>query len=179
VSSDALNRTHARTDLPIRLLGIYLNDHLAGATSGVELARRTASAHRGGAAGPVLERIAAEITEDRNALLDIMIALDIPVRRYKVYAGWATEKAGRLKFNGRIRERSPLSGVVEFEALWLGVHGKLAAWKVLRDLAERDGRLDTGRLDQLIARARRQTETLDRLRTRTAAEVFRTGSPGS
>src|SRR6266516_2436775 len=36
------------------LLGIYLNDHLAGATGGPELARRVAASHRGprvGAAG--------------------------------------------------------------------------------------------------------------------------------
>jgi hypothetical protein len=58
------------------------------------------------------------------------------------------------------------------------VHGKLAAWRALRDLATRDGRLDAGRLDELIARAGRQAETLERLRSRTAAEVFRTGVPG-
>jgi hypothetical protein len=42
----------------------------------------------------------------------------------------------------------------------------------LRTLAERDGRLDTGRLDQLISRARRQAEVLEGLRRRMAVEVF-------
>jgi hypothetical protein len=36
------------------LLGIYLNDHLAGATGGLELARRVAGSHRGPAADGAL-----------------------------------------------------------------------------------------------------------------------------
>ena len=35
-------------------LGIYLNDHLAGATAGVELARRTAAAQHAKPAGAAL-----------------------------------------------------------------------------------------------------------------------------
>jgi hypothetical protein len=80
------------------LLGIYLNDHLAGSTLGVSLARRmAASAGPGSERSTVLSRLATEITEDRSALLQIMATLDIPVRRYKVFAAWAGEKAGRLK----------------------------------------------------------------------------------
>ncbi|HEY5356166.1 MAG TPA: hypothetical protein VIJ82_00465 [Streptosporangiaceae bacterium] len=55
-----------------------------------------------------------------------MHLLGIPVRTYKVYAGWLAEKAGRLKFNGRLRARSPLSNLVELELLRLGVEGKAA-----------------------------------------------------
>src|SRR5437660_983467 len=52
------------------LLGIYLNDHLAGATGGVELARRSAAAHQGGEAGAALGRLASDVAMDRAALLD-------------------------------------------------------------------------------------------------------------
>ncbi len=154
------------------LLGVYLNDHLAGATGGLELVRRAAGAHRGSTTGHVLERYVAEIAEDREALLDMMRALGVPVRRYKVIAGWAGEKLGRLKRNGTLLERSPLSSVVELEALQLGVEGKVSGWRTLRAVAEHDSRLDAKRLDDLLSRARRQAETLEELRTRTAAEVF-------
>jgi hypothetical protein len=80
------------------LLGIYLNDHLAGATGGVELVRRAARGCRDSETGGALDALAAEIAEDRATLLDIMAALGVSPRRYKVYAAWAGEKVGRLKF---------------------------------------------------------------------------------
>src|SRR6185312_11291302 len=114
------------------MLGIYLNDHLAGATAGTELAHRTARSHRDGQNGATLRRLAAEIAQDRAALLDIMTGLDVKVRRYKVSAAWIGEKAGRLKFNGRLFARSPLSNLEELEMLRLGVEGKAAGWRTLR-----------------------------------------------
>jgi hypothetical protein len=160
--------TTGRTVADTGLLGIYLNDHLGGATGGLELARRAAKSQRGRPAGPKLERLSGEIAEDRDALRDIMAALNVPVRHYKVYAAWAGEKAGRLKFNGQLSGRSPLSDLVELEMLRLGVEGKAAAWSTLRQLADGDERLDADRLDDLIARAHRQSETLEDLRAQTA-----------
>lgn len=154
------------------LLGIYLNDHLAGATGGLELFRRAARAQRGTETGDVLEQYTAEVAEDRAALLEMMRDLGVPVRQYKVYGAWVAEKVGRLKLNGRFRERSPLSSLVELEALWLGVEGKASGWRTLRIVAERDGRLDALRLDGLLDRARRQADTLEELRVRTAQELF-------
>lgn len=162
-------------DIDQEMLSIYLNDHFGGSVVGVELARRTASAHRGTESGPDLERIAGEIAEDREALKDIMAALDIPIRQYKAIGGWVVEKAGRLKPNGRLLTRSPLSNLVELEGLLLGVEGKGAGWRALRALAEHDSRLDTTQLDTLIARARSQADTLEQLRMRAAAEAFGLG----
>ena len=42
-------------------LAIYLNDHLAGATAGTDLARRAASSNRDTAYGRVLAEVAEEI----------------------------------------------------------------------------------------------------------------------
>ena len=90
------------------MLGIYLNDHLAGATAGTGLAHRMARSHGDGQDGSTLRRLAAEIAQNRAALPDIMAALGIKVRRYKVSAAWIGEKARRLKFNGRTERRSCL-----------------------------------------------------------------------
>ena len=157
------------------LLGIYLNDHLAGAIAGMGLARRmAASAEPGTERAAVLSRLAGEITTDRAALLRIMAALGIPVRGYKVFAAWAGERAGRLKLNGRLVTRSPLSDLEETEMLRLGVDGKAAGWRTLRALAERDDRLDAGRLDDLLARAGRQSRELESLRVSTAEQLLAT-----
>jgi hypothetical protein len=154
------------------LLGIYLNDHLLGATSGLELVRRMAGTHHGSPTGPTLRRLATEIAEDRTALLDIMRTLRVPVRRYKVAGGWLAEKIGRLKLNGRLLSRSPLSSLVELEALQIGVAGKVAGWRALRVLATGTGRLDADQLDHLIKRATEQAATVEELRLKAAAAAF-------
>ncbi|GAB3429341.1 hypothetical protein [Actinophytocola sediminis] len=154
------------------LLGIYLNDHLAGATGGVDLARRIAAAERGWSEVDVLVRLAREIEEDRETLLELMAALAVPVRGYKALAGWLVEKVARLKPNGRVVTRSPLSRVVELEVMRLGVEGKAAGWRTLRTRAANDRRLDPVLLDALIDRAHDQSERLERLRVLAAAKAF-------
>jgi hypothetical protein len=154
------------------LLGIYLNDHLAGATGGLELARRVAASHPDPANDGALQRLSAEVAQDRDALRDIMAALGVPVRAYKVCTAWIGEKAARLKLNGYFLTRSPLSSLEELEMLRLGVEGKAAGWRTLRVLAETDKRLDSRRLDELIARARRQADLLEELRVRAAGQVI-------
>lgn len=154
------------------VLAIYLNDHLAGATAGAELARRAAGSAQDHEDHAVLRGFAAEVAQDRIALLNIMATLGIPVRTYKVYAGWIGEKAGRLKFNGRLFTRSPLSRLEELELLRLGVEGKAAGWRTLRVLANTDQRLEPARLDELMARARQQADLLEDLRVRAADQVI-------
>ncbi|MFA1537849.1 hypothetical protein [Actinomadura monticuli] len=156
-------------------LGIYLNDHLAGAAGGVELARRVAHAHRGSADEERLERLAGDITADRGALLSIVLSLGLPVRRYKSMAAWAGEKAARLKFNGRLRTRSPLSDLVELEAMRLAVEGKAAGWRTLLSLVDREPGLDVGELRTLLERADAQITVLEELRVKAVDEAF--GAP--
>lgn len=154
-------------------LEIYLNDHLLGATSGGELARRIAEQHAMSPAGGTLVRIADEIAQDRAALLRIMRRLGVPVRRYRMGAGWLLEKAGRMKTNGFLVRRSPLSSVLELEALGLGVEGKRLMWEALRRLdGPRSSALDGGELERLLGRAREQGETLEELRRDAAARVL-------
>jgi hypothetical protein len=154
------------------LLGVYLNDHLAGATAGLELARRMAAAAAPGSElAAVMRQLVTEIAVDRKTLIEIMATLEVPLRGYKMFAGWAGEKAARLKLNGHLLTRSPLSDLEEAEMLRLGVEGKAAGWRTLRTLSERDSRLDGRRLDALIERAARQSETLETLRVSIAAQL--------
>jgi hypothetical protein len=154
------------------LLGIYLNDHLAGTTGIVELARRAAASQRGTETGEVLQQLAAELTAGRAALRTMMATLGVPERQYKTWAAWLAEKAGRLKLNGSLLERSPLSSVLELEMLRLGMEATGAAWHTLSELAERDERLNKTQLTDLLARAKQQSQTLEELRIRAASRAF-------
>lgn len=155
-----------------QLLGIYLNDHLAGSTAGVQLVRRLARSLRGTPLEESLAGLAEEIAADREDLIAIMDELDVPIRRYKLYTAAAAELAGRLKFNGHVLTRSPLSTVVELEMLRLGVEGKASGWRTLRAVGAARGRPDTDRLDHLIDRATSQAALVETLRIRAAARVF-------
>ena len=148
------------------LIGIYLNDHLAGATVGTELAHRIARHHDEVADRATLQRLAVEINADRRALLEIMALLGVPVRHYKTTAAWLGERAGRLKLNGRLRTRSPLSSLEELELIRLGVEGKAAGWRTLRELADTEPQLNKAWLDELLDRARSQADLLEDLRVR-------------
>jgi hypothetical protein len=142
-----------------KYLAIYLNDHLAGAVAAVELARRAE-----------LGALADEIEEDRRALLDIMARLDVGQDRLKVAVSWAAEKVGRLKLNGELLRSSPLSRLEELEVLGLGVEGKLALWRTLRqELADDLQGVD---LDSLITRARSQRRRIERLRLQAARSAL-------
>lgn len=81
-------------------------------------------------------------------------------------------REGRLKLNGYLLTRSPLSSLEELELLRLGVEGKAAGWRTLRTLADRDTRLDSARLDELISAARRQADLLEDLRVSAADQVI-------
>lgn len=152
-----------------RLLAIYLRDHLAGATVGRELARRAHANNRGTELEPALARLAREIGEDRAALLRLMNGLGIPPSRTKNAVGWALERAGRLKLNGRLVRRSPLSRLVELEGLTIGVTGKEALWAALERAGVAAGGAD---LPDLRRRADEQRRELERLRLEVAIEAL-------
>ncbi|MFD9722996.1 hypothetical protein [Streptomyces sp. NPDC059072] len=170
-------RTSSKRDAH-HLLELYLNDHLAGAGAGTALLKRAAKSHSGKPFGPQLERLAREVAQDREYLKEIMRSLDVSERRSRAALGRLGEKAGRLKLNGRVFSRSPLSDVIELEAMRLGVQGKRSCWLTLHSLAESDDRIDAARLAWLLERAEEQAEILEELRTRCAVRVFGPGQGG-
>ncbi len=150
------------------LLAIYLNDHLAGEVASSELARRTSRTR------PELRALADEIESDRKELLDLMRGYGVEPRPHKAAIGWLSEKAGRLKLNGRLLGRSPLSDVLELEGLRLAVEGKAALWRTLRTLPD----ADTERLDRLLRRAEAQADLVEQERIRIAPKVLTAEQPG-
>jgi len=155
-----------------KLLRIYLQDHLAGSTVGVELARRTRGANEGTEYGPPLAQIAAEIEADRRHLQGIMEDLGFGGDKLKNIAAWGVEKAGRLKLNGQLTGYSPLSRVVELEGLLTGITGKRAVWVTLLEVAPGEQRLDAALLERLRDRADAQRATVEDLREKAAREAF-------
>ncbi|MEA2517310.1 MAG: hypothetical protein QOG16_1148 [Actinomycetota bacterium] len=161
-----------QTDMDDKLLGIYLNDHLAGSTAGLELARRTAKNNVGTVYESFLRDLVQGIEEDKVELERIMESLGIANDKLKVAGAWMAEKAGRLKLNGQLTGYSPLSRLWELEGLKLGVTGKLSLWKSLKRVADHDSRLAITDFDKLIARAEEQIAGLEEQRLSAATEAL-------
>jgi hypothetical protein len=117
---------------PDRYLAIYLNDHLAGATLGVELARRLRSSNRGDAEfGEPLAKICAEVEADRDTLIRLMERLGVKLNPVKPALARLGERLGRLKLNGQLRGYSPLSRVLELEGMAGLIGAKIQIWNAL------------------------------------------------
>jgi hypothetical protein len=135
------------------------------------------SRHRGNSHEAKLEELLDELREERAALYSSMAALGVPVRQYKQVASWVGEKVARLKLNGHVLSRSPLSDLVEFEFIATAVLAKRCGFETLRVVAAADQRLDAPLLDRLIAQADKQHNWLADARREVAAQVFG-GDPG-
>jgi hypothetical protein len=154
-------------------LGTYLQDHYAGSAAGIELFRRAAQQQSDPAARTALTALLEEVENDRAALERFLAAVGKRPDPVKNAGAWLAEKLSRLKPNGELLHRSPLSDVIELEGLRLAVDGKAAGWRVLRRLAEDEDRFDRSELDRLLKSAADQIDLLERLRMAAAERVFR------
>jgi hypothetical protein len=156
----------------LKYLSIYLNDHQAGAMVGVELSKRAASANDGNDYGTFVSELSHEIAEDRASLERLMERFDVKKDRVKTTGAFLGEKVGRLKPNAHLTSYSPLSRVVELEALTLGVTAKLGLWRALIAIQDSDDRLDPEELHALAERAEAQQRGLEQQRVRATTETF-------
>ena len=147
-------------------LAIYLRDHHAAGVAGTRLARRIADAH---ATPSDVAGLASEIRQDLGALETIMRGLGVERDVMKDALARIGERLGRLKPNGRLRERSPLSDLLELETLLVGITGKRALWLSLRATSS----APNDELDRLVERAEGQMRVVEEARLQAVRRAFR------
>lgn len=157
------------TDDQTKYLGIYLDDHAAGASAGSQRAARLAEAEAETADADALATFAADVAEDSDALLALMETIGLEPSRIKSGLASAAEKIGALKPNGHVSERSPLSTIVELEAMQMAVRGKRSLWETLEVAMPVPTAIDLG---ELITRADDQLAVLSRLHAARTASTF-------
>jgi hypothetical protein len=155
-----------------RLLGIYLRDHLGGASAGVSLVRRLRDAESDTSSTAVLAGIEAEILEDRESLKTLMARLGVSESQLKKMLGRVATAAGQLKSNGRFLRPSPSSRVVELEALSAGIATRRNLWLSLLAIADSYPVLDRNALAILVERATSELDRLRPLHDRAASAAF-------
>jgi hypothetical protein len=154
------------------LLGVYLDDHRAGAAGGVALARRMLDANPHNYLTATLRELTDEIDADRQVLDDLIRRLGDTPNRLKIMMSAAGEKFGRLKANGHFTRYSPLSRLEEFEMLSAGIMAKESLWHCCE--LSLTGRPQVAGIDfaALQTRAAGQRARLEAHRARVVEDAF-------
>jgi len=157
-----------------KAMDTYLNDHLAGAMFGSDLAGQIASQIDDAEHASRFRDLAGQIEADRQTLSALMDRLGAAKNPVKQAATWLAEKLSRVKLTGVSSGESQLGLFMAIETLSLGVEGKASLWRLLKDVSDRYPALNATELDGLIARAESQRELLEGERAAAGRRAFGT-----
>ena len=151
-------------------LDSYLNDHLAGSISALELIAHWVEAHKGEPLGMFFVETEREIKADQDTLRDVMRTLGVEESKMRQAGAWAAEKVGRARLMIAGDEKDSLGLVLTLEGLIMGVTGKKLLWRALA-AAKLPG-LNSYNFEQLQGRAAQQVERIEAERISAVRQVF-------
>jgi hypothetical protein len=151
-------------------LNSYLNDHLAGSISALELIAHWAKIHKGEPLGDFFVEIEREIKADQDTLRDVMRTLGVEESKMRKAGAWAAEKIGRARLIIAGDEPGSLGLVLTLEGLIMGVTGKKLMWVALA--AAKLPQLNSYNLEQLQRRAEKQLERIESERMSAIRQAF-------
>jgi hypothetical protein len=150
-------------------LAVYLNDHLAGSSTGLELVEML---QKGSGLEDWATQLRSDIAADRDELERLMRELQIVPGSIRQAAGWFAGKLAELKTLVDDPKDGALRRLEITEALALGIHGKQALWTALQNASERMAFLKVLDYPRLIARAEAQERSVEDRRVQAAVEAF-------
>jgi hypothetical protein len=161
-----------RTRVPVdRYQRQYLQDHWIASCGLASLFERSTRLFGDPEARTELADLASGVREDQAALQGILRDFDVPLAPIRTRLVSVAESVGRLKLNGSLFRRSPLSDLEELEALGAGVHAMKMGWLGLLKWTDVDNRLNPYQLELLVKRAEDHEARLDELRSTAAARL--------
>lgn len=152
------------------MLQEYLNNHIAGSETALELLGRRLDEQP----DPTLETLKDDIGEDRGVVEALMRDFQLSESSVKQALGWIGAKVARVKSEFDSLRDFALKDLLEYEILQVGIYGKRGLWTALRSLQDSDERLAALPLEDLIARADAQMETVESLRIAAARDALLT-----
>jgi hypothetical protein len=151
-------------------LDSYLNDHLAGSISALELIAHWVKVHKGEPLGSFFAETEREIKADQDTLRDVMRALGVEESKMRQAGAWAAEKVGRARLIIAGDEQGSLGLVLTLEGLIMGVTGKKLMWRTLA--AAKLPELNDYNFDEPQRRAEQQIERIEAERIRAVSQTF-------
>ncbi len=150
---------------------IYLNDHLAGATAGVDLVKSAAERHDG-EMGEFFQQLADEISADYNTLSSLMATMNARGSGVKEVFAKAGSEIADSKFSGDSANDPDFGTFLTLETLSIGVEGKLCMWKALKIVEDNHAELKSTNIDKLVERAQSQRDRLEGKRLEFASRAL-------
>jgi len=154
----------------VKDLDSYLNDHLAGSVSALELIEHWAEVHKGEPLGSFFVETEREIKADQDALRDVMRSLGVEESKLRQAGAWAAEKVGRARLMIAGDEADSLGLVLTLEGLVMGVTGKKLLWRTLA--AAKFPQLNSYDFEELQRHAEQQIDRIEAERMRAARCAF-------
>ena len=151
-------------------LDSYLNDHLAGSISALELIAHWAKIHKGEPLGSFFVETEREIKADQDTLRDVMRTLGVEESKMRQAGAWAAEKVGRARLMIAGEEQGSLGLVLTLEGLIMGVTGKKLMWRAVA--AAKLPLLKSYNFEELQRRAQQQIERIEAERISAVHQVF-------
>lgn len=154
-------------------LETYLNDHLAGATSAIELIDSLAAAYTTTTVGRFFAELREDVTADRQELEALMERLNIARSSTRRAAGWFGEQITQIK----LRLDDPAGGSLRLleglDILAAGIEGKRALWHALDAASAEVPELQGMDYERLTQRAKEQHDRVEVVRLEAAKVTFR------
>jgi len=147
-------------------LAIYLNDHLAGSLTAVEILEHLEIEASDSMSD--LAALKADIEADRQQLKVLMDRLGITESRVRKLTNWIAEQVTEAKFEADDESRGTLRRLERLEALGIGIDGKSALWRALNAAVEVAPDLRGIDYEHLAQRAQEQRARVEILRLQAA-----------
>ena len=150
----------------------YLNDHLAGSVSAVELLDHLIAAHEGDALEKFFRDLRDDISADQEVLKKIVQRFKARENVVRKAGAWIAEKVARVKIKASGTKFGDLGLVEALEVLILGITGKQLLWRALNAAIGSSPLLRGIDLTRLEERAIEQIERVETHRLEIAREVL-------
>jgi hypothetical protein len=155
--------------------GIYLNDHLAGSVSALEMLNHVEKAY------PELvgyvAQLRTDIEEDQAELKGLAQKLGVGSSLMRRAAGWVAEKIAELKLRWDDPAKGSLRLLEALEAVSLGIEGKRGLWVALQAASAVNTTLQGPDYGRLIKRAEEQRARVEQGRLKAAVAVLGMAEP--
>ena len=154
-------------------LDTYLNDHLAGSVTALEIIEHLAKTCSDAQLQSFFTDLHVEVTADQQVLQDILKALDMHEGAIRKAGAWLIEKVGRAKLGFEKEEAGGVEFLQALEVIVLGITGKSLLWRSLAAASDEMPQLRGPNYAELETRAMRQRDFVEAKRIAAARAAFR------
>ena len=153
-------------------IATYLNDHLAGSESAIELLRGLENAYPDTSEATLASSLREEFADEQRQLREVMQSAGIGVSTLRKVAGMIGSKLSELKLTVDDHASGKFRLLESLEMVSVGIAGKRLLWHALECASKTNERLAVLDYRALEAQAKNQRERIESLRIQNAVALF-------